>query len=99
MRLAIRLGNLAARAVDVLERNMQDPDPNVRHRAAVEVMDRAWGKPKATVEAKVEAVDMSAAHLNALKLLAEQGLRALPPQPTTLDITPVPPVLDEDKGQ
>jgi HEAT repeat protein len=99
MKLAIRLGNLAARAIDVLEANMKDHDPNVRHRAAVEVMDRAWGKPKAMIEARVEAVDMSSAHLAALKELAEQGLRALPAAVPVLDITPTVSSVPEGEDQ
>lgn len=86
--MARRLQSLTHVAIKVLEDNMRDPDPNVRHRAAVEVMDRSMGRPKAMIEARVEAVDMGAAHLAALKELATIGLQALPRPGTVIDVSP-----------
>lgn len=88
IRVMKRLGNLSMRAVQVLEDALSDPDARVRVTAAKEILDRRFGKPKQEQEVTVQTSDMSAMHLAALKALAEQGLRTLPPQPLTIDVTP-----------
>ena len=81
LRLVRKLEGLAPRAVAVLAENMGDPDPDVRHRAAVEVLNRLFGKPKSEKEVTVKLEDASTAHLLALQRLAEMG-------PTVIDVTP-----------
>lgn len=93
LRVMKRLGNLSLRAVQVLEDALSDPDARVRVAAAKDILDRRFGKPKQEQEVTVQTTDMSAMHLAALKALAEQGLKSLPPQPLTIDVTP-----DDAKG-
>lgn len=49
--------------------------PAARVSAAQALLDRGYGRPMQQVEAKIEAVDMGAAHLAALQELATLGLR------------------------
>lgn len=95
-----RLDKLTFKAVSVLGEALEDPDPRVRVTAAREVLDRRFGKPKQEAEVKLGNLDMGAAHLAALKALAEQGLRSMPVQPL-LDVTPIVQTTDEttDEGQ
>lgn len=88
VRVMKRLGNLSMRAVQVLEDALSDPDPRLRVVAAKEILDRRFGKPKQEQEVTVQGADLSAMHLAALKMLAEQGLRSLPEPGPLLDVTP-----------
>ena len=56
-------------AVRVLAKAMKDPDPRIRVTAAAHILDRTLGKPAQTLNAKVEGVDLNAAHLEALQTL------------------------------
>lgn len=83
-----RLGSLSSKAVAVLEAALDDPDPRVRVVAARDILDRRFGKPKQEQEVTVQGTDLSAMHLAALKMLAEQGLRSLPEPGPLIDATP-----------
>lgn len=83
-----RLGDLTERAVEVLAEGMESPDERVRVTCAQEVLNRRFGKPKQEAEVKVEVQDMATLHLQALKALAEQGLRSIENQAPTLDLEP-----------
>jgi hypothetical protein len=47
----------------------QKADPRVQAVAIKELLDRGWGRAAQTLNAKVEGVDLSAAHLEALRSL------------------------------
>ena len=66
----------APKAVATLAALMVDKKvpAQVRVNAAQALLDRGYGRPMQSVEAKVETVDMGAAHLAALKELADKGL-------------------------
>jgi Family of unknown function (DUF5681) len=68
---------LSDKAVKVLEDAMEGDDPRARILAANSVLDRGYGKPAQTVNAKIEGTDLSQAHLDALQALAAKR-RALP---------------------
>jgi hypothetical protein len=50
-------------------------DPKIQLRAAEILLDRGYGRPVQALEAKVESVDHSRAHLEALKRLAHRERR------------------------
>jgi hypothetical protein len=59
---------LADKAVEVLREAMECDDPRVRVMAATAALDRGYGKPAQTVNAKIDsAVDLGLAHLEALR--------------------------------
>jgi hypothetical protein len=64
---------LADKAIRVLSEAMDDDDRRVRVMAANAVLDRAYGKPAQTLNAKVEGVDIAEAHLQALQNLTRSG--------------------------
>jgi Family of unknown function (DUF5681) len=68
--LKAAMQGLADTAVKVLKDAMNGDDPRARILAANAVLDRGYGKPAQTVNAKFENVDMSGAHLAALQELA-----------------------------
>ena len=53
-------------AIAVLGRALKGKDERLRVMAAVHIAERVLGKPQQNVNAKVEGVDLSAAHLDAL---------------------------------
>ncbi len=59
---------LSARALEVLEKAMMDPNVEVRYQimAAKEVLDRGWGKPKQSTETTVN-VSTTDDFINALR--------------------------------
>ena len=54
-----------AKAIKTLVDNMDDPDGNIRNKAAVSLLDRAWGKPAqaVSVDATADALSMLRAFL------------------------------------
>jgi hypothetical protein len=76
-RVMRRLSVLSHRAVEVLADAMESPDERVRVVAAQEVLNRRFGKPRQEAEVRVQVQDMATLHLQALKTLAEQGLRSV----------------------
>jgi hypothetical protein len=62
----------AKEAVETLAEIMADKDApaSVRVSAATALLDRAVGKPAATIETRVDATDMKTLHLQALKSLS-----------------------------
>ena len=56
-------------AIAVLGRALKGKDERLRVMAAVHIAERVLGKPAQTVNAKVEGVDISKAHLDALREL------------------------------
>ena len=58
-------------AIETLARVMADESapPSAQVMAATAMLNRGWGKPTVSVEAKVATVDMSKAHLDALQRL------------------------------
>src|SRR5215831_11110946 len=44
-----KLNQLAPRAIQVLEDQLDDPDPRIRQNAAIKVLEYRWGKPTQTV--------------------------------------------------
>ena len=63
---------LAETAVKVLKEAMEGDDPRARIMAANAVLDRGYGKPAQTVNAKIEGADLGEAHLTALRELANR---------------------------
>jgi Family of unknown function (DUF5681) len=63
---------LSDEAVKVLHNSLQSDDERVRILAAVQILDRGYGKPAQTVNARFENVDLSAAQLNALQSLTRK---------------------------
>jgi hypothetical protein len=51
----------------------QKAPPSARVTAACAMLDRGWGKPVASVDARVAKVDMSELHLQALRSLVATG--------------------------
>ena len=49
---------------------MRSQDERVSIMATKEMLDRGWGKPAQTINAKVEAADLVAAHLQVLEELS-----------------------------
>ena len=54
-------------AIAVLGRALKGKDERLRLMAAVHIAERVLGKPQQNVNAKVEGVDLSRAHLEALR--------------------------------
>lgn len=77
LRVFRRLSVLSHRAVEVLAEGMESPDERVRVVCAQEVLNRRFGKPRQEQEVKVQVQDMATLHLQALKALAEQGLKTV----------------------
>jgi hypothetical protein len=67
---AARAHTLAA--IETLARLMADESApaSVRVMAAVALLDRGWGKPTVSLDAKVATANMSQAHFTALQRLA-----------------------------
>jgi hypothetical protein len=69
---------LADKAIEVLREAMECDDPRVRVMAATAALDRGYGKPAQTVNAKIEGVDIAEAHLKALQDFTRSGNTAEP---------------------
>ena len=67
---AARAHTLAA--IETLARVMEDQraPPSAQVAAASAILDRGWGKPLASIEAKVATIDLGRAHLEALQRLS-----------------------------
>lgn len=84
-----RLDALSFHAVRVLADGLHDPNPAIRLASAKEVLDRRFGKPRQEQTVDVRVSSMSEQHLQALKELAQAGLRVLPDQTQMIDVTPM----------
>lgn len=73
------------KAVETLAALMVDKKQSgaVRMGAACALLDRGFGRPQVSIEAKIETVDFSAMHLNALRDLAN-----LKTEESIIDVTP-----------
>jgi HEAT repeat protein len=78
-----RLDGVTERAVDTIIGLLDDPNPVIRLAAAKEILDRRFGRPRAAVDVRAAHVDLGAAHLDALRTLAERGVRTASPEPAT----------------
>jgi hypothetical protein len=61
----------------------QKADPRVQAVAIKELLDRGWGRAAQTINAKIEGVDPSAAHLEALRELSGKRGNDDDPDPVT----------------
>src|SRR5262245_3517918 len=74
--LKAAMQGLADKAVQVLDEAMHSSDERVRVLAAGHVLDRGYGKPAQTVNNRLENVDLTDAHLEALRELAARPIKA-----------------------
>jgi hypothetical protein len=74
--LKAAMQGLADKAVQVLDEAMGSSDERVRVLAAGHVLDRGYGKPAQTVNNRLENMDLTDAHLEALRALAAKPIRA-----------------------
>lgn len=70
-RVMNRLSGLSMRAVERMAALMESEDERIAFAAAKEIMDRRLGKPKQEAELKIETVDLTTLHLEALRRMAE----------------------------
>lgn len=84
--LRYRLASKASMVADVIEGMLQDPDPNIRLRAAQEWANRVYGRPHTTavvVEAPVESPIVQAfmeLSPDERRALLRQGAAQIPPE-------------------
>lgn len=73
------------KAIETLAALMVDKKQSgtVRMGAACALLDRGFGRPQVSIEAKIETVDLSAMHLNALRELA-----SIKTDESIIDVTP-----------
>lgn len=71
---------MADEALDVLRDLLSSNNESIRLAAARETLDRAQGKPRQVQQVNVQATDMTALHLAALRTLANNA--------QAIDITP-----------
>ena len=86
-RMKMQLDQLTPRAIARLGQLIDDDSSQVALGACREVLDRNLGKPKASLDVKVEA-SLSALHLEALEQLALRASEARASR--MIDITPEP---------
>lgn len=84
-RMLNQLNQLTPRAITRLAQLMDSQDEKVAIVAVKEILDRNLGKPKATIDMKVEA-SLSALHLSALEELAQRAHAARAER--MIDVTP-----------
>ena len=84
-RMLNQLNQLTPRAIARLGQLIDDPSSQVALGAVKEVLDRNLGKPKASLDLKVEA-SLSALHLQALEELANRAHAARAER--MIDVTP-----------
>ena len=86
-RMLNQLNQLTPRAISKLSKLIDSDSDQVSLAACREVLDRNLGKPKASLDVKVEA-SLSAMHLEALEQLAHRASEARASR--MIDITPDP---------
>jgi len=71
-------------AVEALARIMGDESApaSARAAAAVALLDRAHGRPHSTSDVRLEAVDVNASHIEAIKALAARRRASTEDEPT-----------------
>jgi len=62
-----QIRGLAPLAIAALAKALESEDERVVVAAATQILDRGYGKPAQTVNAKIEGVDIAEAHLQALQ--------------------------------
>lgn len=87
-RMLNQLNQLTPRAINRLSQLLDSPDEKVAIVAVKEVLDRNLGKPKASLDVKVEA-SLSALHLQALEELAARA-RIAQAERAMVNVTPEP---------
>jgi Family of unknown function (DUF5681) len=65
----------------------QKADPRVQAVAIKELLDRGWGRAAQTVNAKIETVDVSLAHLDALKGLVSERANGIADEDDPPEVT------------
>jgi hypothetical protein len=90
-RMLNQLNQLTPRAISRLSKLLDSDDEKVAIVAVKEVLDRNLGKPKASLDVKVEA-SLSALHLQALEELAQRAHAARAER--MVDITPKVELID-----
>jgi hypothetical protein len=86
-RMKMQLDQLTPRAISKLSKLIDSDSDQVSLAACREVLDRNLGKPKASLDLKVEA-SLSAMHLQALEQLAHRASEARANR--MIDVTPDP---------
>jgi hypothetical protein len=86
-RMLNQLNQLTPRAISKLSKLIDSDSDQVSLAACREVLDRNLGKPKASLDVKVEA-SLSAMHLEALEQLAHRASEARASR--MIDVTPEP---------
>lgn len=86
-RMLNQLNQLTPRAISRLSKLLDSDDEKVAIVAVKEVLDRNLGKPKASLDVKVET-SLSALHLQALERLAQRAHEARAER--MIDVTPEP---------
>jgi hypothetical protein len=77
VRVLKRVDGMTMRAVEVLGELLESGTDAVRLAAAKEILDRRFGRPRASAAGNGEShSDPGAMHLEALRILAERGLKA-----------------------
>lgn len=87
-RMLNQLNQLTPRAISRLSQLLDSPDEKVAIVAVKEVLDRNLGKPKASLDVRVEA-SLSALHLQALEELAARA-RIAQAERAMVNVTPEP---------
>jgi hypothetical protein len=78
VRVLKRVDGMTMRAVEVLGELLESATDAVRLAAAKEILDRRFGKARASTAGNGEAQsDPGAMHLEALRILAERGLASV----------------------
>ncbi len=90
-RMLNQLNQLTPRAISRLSKLLDSDDEKVAIVAVKEILDRNMGKPKASLDVKVEA-SLSALHLQALEELAQRAHAARAER--MVDITPKPSMIE-----
>lgn len=65
------LDGMSVRALKRMGELVESEDERVALAASIQLVDRRFGKPKQETEIKVESVDLTALHLEALRRMAE----------------------------
>jgi hypothetical protein len=68
-----QIRGLAPLAIAALAKALESEDERVVVAAATQILDRGYGKPAQTVNAKIEGVDIAEAHLQALQDFTQSG--------------------------
>jgi hypothetical protein len=68
-----QIRGLAPLAIAALAKALESDDERVVVAAATQILDRGYGKPAQTVNARIEGVDIAEAHLQALQDFTRSG--------------------------